>query len=71
MVRPASKTLSGVHVRYFGPTKVLYSLSQESKTKDAAELKASRIRRSGYGARITHEGGKYQVWESHSPLRRR
>jgi len=69
MARPSSRTLSGVRIRYFGSTKILHSLSQESRTKDAAELKAASIRRKGYGARITHEGGKYQVWESHFPRR--
>lgn len=58
------KTLSGSRIRYFGPTKVLYHLKDESPRKRDADSLASAIRHKGYGARVTHEGKMYQVWES-------
>ena len=52
-------------VRHIGPTKVMYVLEKETKTKDDALSKAANIRRRGYRARVTYEGGKYLIWQSH------
>gem|GEM_PF-3960044 len=59
------RTLAGAPIRGFGPTKILYHLEHTTESRDEADCRATRIRRRGYGARITHESGQYKVWESH------
>lgn len=65
--RKATRTLSGARVRYFGKPKELFHLVLDARTREQARDRADGSRRQGYYARVTHEFGGHQVWESHFP----